>query len=73
MIAGGAPVGPQKCREHHDQREPDAETFLAALRANSGNVKRTAALIGISRSRAYRLMEQIEEIDLGAIRQKDSG
>jgi len=59
--------------QHHDQREPDAETFLAALRANSGNVKRTAALIGISRSRAYRLMEQIEEIDLGAIRQKDSG
>jgi DNA-binding NtrC family response regulator len=36
---------------------PDVGAFTAALRANQGNVKRAAAALGISRAKAYRLME----------------
>jgi transcriptional regulator with AAA-type ATPase domain len=52
--------------------DPDPEAFLAALRANGGNVKRTAEVLSISRSRAYRLMEKIDSLDLAAIRRRDS-
>jgi len=48
----------------------DPEAFLAALRANRGNVKQTAAALGISRGRAYRLMEQIDALDLDVIRRE---
>lgn len=41
--------------------------LLAALRAANGNVTRAAAMLGISRQRAYRLMES-HAIDLDAIR-----
>jgi DNA-binding NtrC family response regulator len=42
--------------------------LLAALRASGGNVARAAAILGISRGRAYRLMEG-QMIDLGEMRQ----
>jgi DNA-binding NtrC family response regulator len=51
---------------------PDTETFLAALRAQNGNVKQTAVALGISRGRAYRLMEKIDALDLAAIRRGDT-
>lgn len=41
--------------------------LIAALRASGGNVARAAALMGISRQRAYRLMEG-QGIDLEALR-----
>ena len=50
---------------------PDTETFLAALRAQNGNVKQTAVALGISRGRAYRMMEKIDSLDLAAIRRRD--
>jgi transcriptional regulator with PAS, ATPase and Fis domain len=43
---------------------PDIETFVAALRANQGNVKRAAAALGISRAKAYRLMEAATDREL---------
>lgn len=51
--------------------DPDAETLLAVLRANGGNVKRTAAALKISRTRTYRLMERIESLNLANIRQNN--
>jgi len=41
--------------------------LVAALRASGGNVARAAALLGISRQRAYRLMEG-QSVDLEALR-----
>jgi len=41
--------------------------LIAALRASGGNVARAAALLGISRQRAYRLMEG-QRVDLDTIR-----
>jgi transcriptional regulator of acetoin/glycerol metabolism len=42
-------------------------TLLSALRAAGGNVARAAAMLGITRQRAYRLMES-HAVDLEAIR-----
>jgi transcriptional regulator of acetoin/glycerol metabolism len=36
---------------------PDLETLLVVLRSHGGNVSRAAAALGISRQKAYRLME----------------
>jgi transcriptional regulator of acetoin/glycerol metabolism len=52
--------------------QPTGETvelpaLVAALRAAGGNVTRAAAILGISRQRAYRLMES-HAVDLDAIR-----
>ncbi len=63
------PVAPLASVPAHARGEgPDIETFTAALRANQGNVKRAAAALGISRAKAYRLMdaatgEQARKID----------
>jgi len=51
-------------------QELDTQAFLAALRENRGNVKQTAAALGISRGRAYRFMESIDELDLEVIRRE---
>jgi len=42
-------------------------TLLSALRAAGGNVARAAAMLGITRQRAYRMMES-HAVDLEAIR-----
>ena len=47
----------------------DPDVFLAALKDNRGNVKRTATSLGISRGRAYRLLERYGAVDLDGIRQ----
>jgi transcriptional regulator of acetoin/glycerol metabolism len=44
--------------------------LLAALRASGGNVARASALLGITRQRAYRLMEG-HAVDLEALRQEE--
>jgi len=44
--------------------------LLAALRASRGNVAQAAAMLGISRQRAYRLM-QGHSVDLEALRSPD--
>jgi transcriptional regulator with PAS, ATPase and Fis domain len=46
----------------------DADALTRALRAHRGNVARAAAALGISRQRAYRIIEARPEIDLDAIR-----
>ena len=44
--------------------------LVAALRASGGNVARAAAILGISRQRAYRLMEG-QAVDLEALRKQE--
>jgi transcriptional regulator with AAA-type ATPase domain len=44
--------------------------LVAALRASGGNVARAAAMLGISRQRAYRLMEG-QAVDLEALRKPE--
>ncbi|HXT99406.1 MAG TPA: sigma 54-interacting transcriptional regulator [Polyangia bacterium] len=51
------------------EAEIDPAAFLAALRDNRGNMKRTAAALGISRGRAYRLLEKHGSVDLEDLRQ----
>jgi len=50
---------------------PDPETFLAALRGQNGNVKATAEILGISRGRAYRMMDKLGSLDLAALRRRE--
>ena len=45
---------------------------MAALRASQGNLTQAAAVLGISRQRAYRMM-QGRAIDLDAFRVPDRG
>ena len=46
--------------------------LVAALRASVGNVARAAAMLGITRQRAYRLMEG-KAVDLEALRNREPG
>ncbi|MFT3923265.1 MAG: sigma 54-interacting transcriptional regulator [Myxococcales bacterium] len=49
-------------------KESDLDRFLAELRAHGGNVSRAARAAGISRMRAYRLMNATPGIDMAALR-----
>jgi transcriptional regulator of acetoin/glycerol metabolism len=61
-------VGKGNPRPAHASAEPlELPTLLSALRAAGGNVARAAAMLGITRQRAYRMMES-HAVDLEAIR-----
>ncbi len=47
------------------------EQFLLALRASRGNVSRAAAALGISRARAYRLLEARPEFNVRSLRDEN--
>ena len=51
-----------------DERHHELDRLLAALREHRGNVSRAAVDAGISRNRAYRLMNANPEFDLDAFR-----
>jgi transcriptional regulator with PAS, ATPase and Fis domain len=48
----------------------DLPALVSALRASGGNVARAASMLGITRQRAYRLME-VNAVDLEAMRNKE--
>jgi transcriptional regulator with PAS, ATPase and Fis domain len=57
---GGAPTSPpaqNTPKYHRARRDRDLSELGEALRAHHGSVARAAAAVGISRQRAYRLME----------------
>jgi transcriptional regulator of acetoin/glycerol metabolism len=56
--------------EPHLQNENARSALLDALRANGGNVARAAAAVGITRQRAYRLMEAETDVKLEDLRSK---
>ncbi len=65
----GAELGlAESRRTTQEMPAPDSGTFLAALRAHNGNVKATAEILGISRGRAYRMMEKLDALDLASLR-----
>lgn len=70
----GAPAraAPSAAPDPKAGAEVDAAALLAALRASGGNVARAAAALGISRQRAYRLMQGQPEVDLDALRRGSS-
>ena len=59
--AGGATA------ERAGGEEIDMSALLGALRTSGGNVARAAAMLGITRQRAYRMMEK-QAVDLEAMR-----
>jgi DNA-binding NtrC family response regulator len=54
-----------------NRNERDLAALVVAIRNSKGNVARAAAAVGISRQRAYRLMEGRPDVDLDALRQAD--
>jgi pSer/pThr/pTyr-binding forkhead associated (FHA) protein len=62
--AEAPPVGAKR-------EEVTLETFLEALRVSKGNVSRAAAALGITRQKAYRMMDEAPDIDLASFRQSD--
>ncbi len=53
---------------HPTQDEQAFENLVSALRANAGNVARAAATLGISRARAYRLLEARPDFEVSNLR-----
>ena len=49
--------------------DPALPVFLASLRHNRGNVSKTATALGISRGRAYRIIDKMGSVDLDGFRQ----
>jgi DNA-binding NtrC family response regulator len=58
-------VGPRPAGE-----QVELPALLVALRASGGNVARASAMLGITRQRAYRMMES-HAVDLDAIREQE--
>jgi transcriptional regulator with AAA-type ATPase domain len=67
--AAGPAANPARPRRRPAEL-PDVPALVAALRAAGGNVTRAAALLGITRQRAYRLMDS-NAVDLDALRYPD--
>ena len=68
-----AVLGKASARAARAPVEPvELPTLLSALRAAGGNVARAAAMLGITRQRAYRMMEG-HAVDLEAIRGGEGG
>jgi transcriptional regulator with PAS, ATPase and Fis domain len=67
-LAGGhsVPAAPEPAAQELDR-------FLAALREHKGNVTKSAQAAGISRMRAYRLMNANPELDVEALRRDGEG
>ena len=55
--SGAVAVAPNSPESHRARRERELSRLTEALRAHKGSVARAAAAVGISRQRAYRLME----------------
>jgi transcriptional regulator of acetoin/glycerol metabolism len=68
--APSPPAEPRAAPAEAAPGEPvELPALVAALRASGGNVARASALLGITRQRAYRLMEG-NAVDLEALRQE---
>ncbi|HXJ22658.1 MAG TPA: sigma 54-interacting transcriptional regulator [Polyangia bacterium] len=72
QVKAASPAGPNEPASRSADGHPPGEpvqlpALIAALRACGGNVARAAAVLGISRQRAYRLMEG-QGVDIETIR-----
>jgi len=62
--------GPDRSGQSGPPEPVELPALVVALRASGGNVARAAAMLGISRQRAYRLMEG-QAVDLEALRKPE--
>jgi transcriptional regulator of acetoin/glycerol metabolism len=67
-VAATAKGQPETPNADAELEPPDLASLLEALRASNGNVARAAQTLGISRQRAYRMMQDRPEVDLNALR-----
>jgi DNA-binding NtrC family response regulator len=68
--AGTPPLEPESnAGDPGADESPELRALLSALRACRGNVAQAAVALGISRQRAYRLMQD-HAVDLGAVRRE---
>jgi DNA-binding NtrC family response regulator len=63
------PRRPRGPVEKQARDEQDLAALITALRMERGNVARAAAAAGLTRARAYRLMEQRPDVDLDELRE----
>jgi DNA-binding NtrC family response regulator len=63
-----SPSAPRTAAEKRARDKSDLAALIAALKATSGNAARAAAQVGLTRQRAYRLMEQRTYDELAEIR-----
>jgi transcriptional regulator with AAA-type ATPase domain len=69
LVQYGAASAEKSARADGDAcSDPGPEAFVASLRRNNGNVRKTAADLGISRGRAYRIIEKMDSLDLAYLR-----
>jgi len=71
-LPGKPPARPGRAETVPPGEAVELPALLVALRASGGNVARASAMLGITRQRAYRLMEG-HAVDLDAIREQESG
>lgn len=67
-----AAPGPAQAPSRAAVEPPELPELLEALRASGGNVARAAGALGISRQRAYRMMQGRSDVDLDALREPGS-
>ena len=74
MVGGGwsTPPTPSTPARASASDGPAFDQLVHALREHDGNVTRAAVALGISRSRAYRLLEARPEFDLRSLRDDDA-
>jgi len=72
-VPAAQPVGVDVARDappaQAELEPPDLERLVEALRASNGNVARAAQTLGISRQKAYRMMQGRPDVDLDALRE----
>ena len=72
-VPAAQPVGVDAARDappaQAELEPPDLERLVEALRASNGNVARAAQTLGISRQKAYRMMQGRPDVDLDALRE----
>jgi transcriptional regulator with PAS, ATPase and Fis domain len=71
MAAGSSPARPSTPARAPAADDAAFEQLVGALRQHGGNITRAALALGITRSRAYRLLEARPEFDVRTIRDDD--
>jgi transcriptional regulator of acetoin/glycerol metabolism len=63
---------PSEPRNQAERDELDFARLIEALRSHAGNVSRAASALGLSRQRAYRLIQARPDVALGDLRDSES-
>jgi transcriptional regulator with PAS, ATPase and Fis domain len=72
LDVGHLATPPSEPRNQAERDELDFARLIQALRSHAGNVSRAAAALGLSRQRAYRLIQARPDVDLEDLRDSQS-